>query len=507
MSRAVIVVVLLIGLGAVSLGVVLWLFPRIEQVRFHDAAQQLHTAARLLREMESADQGRLQRSVGVLAQRPGLRELLRERPADPVARKTWLNNLRTEVAVLVAAASGTAPVKDLFLLDPKGNGLVRNIDLHWTGQTPSQHPAVAEAVHRASAGTGQSLLIAEQGSLCRVVVAPVMQEGRAHGLLLVSFPVDDELARMRASQLPPDVRYASLIEAGVSAKSLTPAGLSALEEHLRAHPDLSRKLLAGKRIDATTFGGDGSKYLMVGQAIEAPAGSDPCGLLVVQATAALDRPIRQLRLYLFAGTGFLFLLLLVLTVLFGGRLTRSLKRLEIEMMEVVHTGVARPIQGRGPAIVRSLAQLANQLVRLPPTAPVQDDATADERIPGEEQDLDGELDPDNETESEEEPQPGAGSVTAQLTEPAGQGDSGQPASLSDRADADVEEVYYRALFDRFQVSKRKVGQGDGKLNFQRFRRKLERQAQILEKKHGCKAVRFEVKIVSGKVTLLPRIFS
>ena len=140
MSRAAIVILLLVAVISVTLGAYLIIFPRVQDLHLSEAKGSLATTGRLLQEMDVADEVRLAEKLSELSRRPSLRDLLRATPSDSRERQGWLNKLRAEVASLTTAARGVAPVKDFFVLNDKGVGLVRNIDLHWTGKTPTADP-------------------------------------------------------------------------------------------------------------------------------------------------------------------------------------------------------------------------------------------------------------------------------------------------------------------------------------------------------------------------------
>ncbi len=314
---------LLCALGAVSLGTYFLVFPRIAEIQLTEVTKSLETAGRLLQEMDLVDEGVLTRKALELAARPGLRRLLEERPAGQAAHEAWLVKLWSMAAGLTAVARNVATVKDFFILDAAGVGLVYHIDPHWTGKAPSTHEAVEEAVERATEGEEQTFIFEDDGQLARAVVVPVSHRGKQLGMLLIVFLIDDTLAKARSSELGLDVDFAYLTRKGIPSKNLSEGEQTALKRHLEANPDVLERLLAGKKLQGRTIEAAGQRYLMVGVPVKARGGKDVCGLVLLRSVEDMDRPLHELGLYLFGGTGLLFLFLMVLTVLFGGPMGKT----------------------------------------------------------------------------------------------------------------------------------------------------------------------------------------
>ncbi len=474
MSRTAIVLILLCALGAMSLGTYFLVFPRVAEIHLIETTKGLDTAGRLLQEMDVVDEGLLLGKAVELAARPGLRRLLEVRPAGQQARGAWLVKLRAEAAGLAAAARDVATVKDFFILDAAGVGLVRNIDLHWTGKAPSTHEVVKEALGRAIEGKQQTFIFEEQGQLSRAVAAPVTHKGKQLGIVLITFPFDDTLAKARGSELELDVDFAYLTRTGIPSKNLPEGAQKALQRHLETNPDILERLLAGKKLQGRTIETAGQRFLMVGVPVKARGGKGVCCLVLMRSAEDMDRPLQELGLYLFGGTGLLFLFLAVLTVLFGGRLTRSLKGLEQEIFDVVNAGKPRMVQAQGPAIVRSVANLLNQAFM----GQAFDGHTA-------------------EMADQDEDRFAFEGFSA-LEDELGAGE--EPA-----VEQEGEDAYFRELFDQFCKARQELGEDTSKLVFERFWDKLEAQAEKIKDVHGCLEVRFRVTIKEGKVNLLPRI--
>lgn len=473
MSRVAIVLLLLLALGAGSAGTYLLVFPRVADLQLGEATAGLETAGRLLQEMDASERGRLVEKFRRLAEREDLIQVLRERPADETERKSWLVRLRAEAAGLSAAAREVTPVRDFFILDRKGVGLVRNLDLHWTGKPPSKHAEVEEAIEVAAKGEPVVVMVEDEKGLTRVVATPVVDRGRRIGILLGLFAIDDGVARDRGSELPQGVGFGYVTAAGLVARAMPIRDGQVVEAYLAQRTDLCDRLVAGNRIEAQTLDSAQGPIRMIGVPLKGLG-----GLVVVRSVAHMKRPLLELGLYLFGGTGLVFVFLLVLTMLLGGGVTRNLKGLRHDLELLVQGDRFAAVRVRGPALIRSIARLINRLAAGQPRAlPAPDDTL-----------------PVLDVEPAPKPKPNR--------------DSGPNDVLDSnpRPEArDGEDDYFLDLFERFRQAKQAQGDSLDKLGYERFRAKLEKQAEQLLAKHGCRSVRFEVKIKSGEVSLSPRI--
>ncbi len=77
-----------------------------------------------------------------------------------------------------------------------------------------------------------------------------------------------------------------------------------------------------------------------------------------------------------------------------------------------------------------------------------------------------------------------------------------PSTQAPRA---FDEDHYRAAFDEFVGSKRRLGEATESINFEGFKAKLRKIEQTLIEKHGCRAVRFQVVVRDRQVSLRPQL--
>jgi|GEM_PF-2997338 len=362
MSRAAIVIILVVAVISVTLGAYLIVFPRVQDIHMDEVKGSLLTTGRLLQEMDVADEVRLSAKLSELARRPSLRDLIRAAPSDARERQGWLNKLRAEVASLTTAARGVAPVKDFFVLNDKGVGLVRNIDLHWTGKTPTADPKFLEAIDKARTGKRRVLVIQEGTNLLRAVVVPLYAGGQVAAILCATFPLDDGIAKARTGDMGLDVEFAYITKTGVATGALSDEAKQALEKFVKDKGVQVTKLLEGKPMPAQVFSGAAGRLLVVGVPVSAYGAEGQMGILLARNVDTLGKPYKELTLWLFGVGGLCLVVLVIVVVMFGGKLAGSLKQMEIDAMEISSGDEKRRFKVEGPVQVKSVAELLNQIL-------------------------------------------------------------------------------------------------------------------------------------------------
>lgn len=466
MSRLSIILLLLLSLGISAAGTYLLVFPRVSTVVQDEVRDGLKTAVRFVGQMEREDEAKLLSKMADSASRSNLLDLLDSRPGASVAKQKWLDDLRVEIAALTASLRNIATVSDMFILDAEGNGLVRNVDMHWSAKPPSDDKSVLSAVKNACEGHANEVIIATQQGLSRVVATPISDKGKQLGVLLGFFPLDTTEIRSRKSFIESDVDIVVLSDGKVKASSLEKDRLAKVEKYLADHEKILARMLSvashpeiidAKALDAYLAG------IYLKSRTDKPA---PCGLILLRWTKSHDATMNEIAAYFFTGMALLFVFLSFLIVLIGGGLMRSLKSLEHDLLDVVNSDQKRALRAGGPSIIRSIAHLCSQLI-------------SDEEI--------GDDDHGQEQEND---------------------DSHQMSDLDDLSgttEGDPLSDYYASLYGEFCSAKKELGERVNKLNLDRFRAKLEKQSKRIKNKHSCKDVRFEVMVKSGKVSLQPKI--
>ena len=362
MSRAAIIILLLVAVISVTLGAYLIVFPRVQDIHMSEAKGSLLTTGRLLQEMDVADEVRLSAKLSELARRPSLRELIRAVPSDSRERQGWLNKLRAEVASLTTAARAVAPVKDFFVLNDKGVGLVRNIDLHWTGKTPTADPKFLEAIDKTRSGSRHVLVVQEGNNLLRAVVVPVYSGGRVAAILCATFPLDDGIAKARTGDMGLDVEFAYVSKTGIASGSLSDEVKKSLEKFVKDKGVQVTKLLEGKAMPAQEFSGASGRLLVAGVPVSAYGAEGQLGIVLARNVDTLGKPYGELALWLFGIGGLCLVILVIVVVVFGGRMAGALKQLEVDALEISSGDQKRKFKVDGPVQVKSVAELLNQIV-------------------------------------------------------------------------------------------------------------------------------------------------
>jgi hypothetical protein len=362
MSRAAIIILLLVAVISVTLGAYLIVFPRVQDIHMAEAKGSLLTTGRLLKEMDVADEVRLAAKLSELARRPSLRDLIRAAPSESRDRQGWLNKLRAEVASLTTAARAVAPVKDFFVLNDKGVGLVRNIDLHWTGKTPTADPKFLEAIDKTRSGSRHVLVVQEGTNLLRAVVVPVYSGGRVAAILCATFPLDDGIAKARTGDMGLDVEFAYVSKTGIASGALSDEVKKSLEKFVKDKGVQLTKLLEGKAMPAQEFSGAAGRLLVAGVPVSAYSAEGQLGIVLARNVDTLGKPYGELAMWLFGIGGLCLVVLVIVVVVFGGRMAGALKQLEVDALEISSGDEKRKFKVEGPVQVKSVAELLNQIV-------------------------------------------------------------------------------------------------------------------------------------------------
>ncbi len=555
MSRTTTAILLSTAVLVMTVGTYFMVFPRVRQINIDEAGNGLLEAGRLLKEMDAADMGRLVWKMTELADRSSLRNLINDRPTQKSEIEGWLNKLRAEVAGLTTAARETAPVEDFFILDEKGLGLVRNIDLHWTGKAPPGDAKISAAINGVLQGKRTALVVGQDKKLLRAVLVPVAVSGSVQAVLLATFPLDDALVKSRSGELPAGINFAYLVADGVAASAVSANAATCLEGAIGKEAQAALK--EGKSIGPKITNCAAKTWLAVGVPVAVEGSEGLYTIFVAREMDSLDKPFGEMSLLLFGLGAICLVVMLVIAVVLGGRLSTGLKQLELDAMAIAHGELQHKFELKGPAAVRAIADLLNQ-VRDKDTgeASLGDMLKEDPAGLREEDELQGSLDDDEEglestaelspsgTLDEEDRQPEEAREEADIedketvseqeddlekTDEIERQERQEETGVDDTAaepqedqeeqeekeeqeeqqetteEGSADDDYYRGIYTEFIKAKENLGEKIEKLNFERFVRKLKRQEEILMSKHECRAVRFKVAMKNKQVSLRPQI--
>ncbi len=498
MSRASIVFLLLFSLGGAGAGTYLLVFPRVESIVQNEAKDALQTAARLMEQMEREDESKLRSKMTDSSMRKNLLKILGSRPGASGSTERWLDDLRVEIAGLTAFVRNYATVSDMFILDAKGKGLVRDVDMHWTGKYPSDNKSVLDAIESARAGKAATELFESPLGVTRAVAVPVGSDGKLLGVLLGFFPLDISEIRSRKSFIESDVDIAVVSGDKITASSMEKSRFAKVEKYFSAHGKQVEEIISGGSSGHEVMDVAGMDAYLAGVSLKPDAAKAPFGMILVRWTDSMTAPLKEIALYFFAGMAMLFIFMSFLVVMLGGGLIRSLKTLEGELLDVVNSGKKRPVGTSGPVIVKSIAHLCSQLISGQPGEADPQSRQFDS--------LDGLEEFSDKDDDDEDADKHATQDSSDTEEK-----SDKPDKTSTRSNDEVVEQgeplsdYYASLYSEFCIAKKELGETVDKLNLGRFRAKLEKQARNIKNKHCCKDVRFEVLVKAGKVRLQPKI--
>jgi hypothetical protein len=482
MSRIMIALLLLFVLAATAIGVYGIVFPRLMRVQLEETNSGMAMAARLLQEMDQTELIRLKEMVAEISTRQTLLSVLEESHAFAEQREAWLNQLRAEVASISIVAKEHAPVQDIFILDSEGKGIVRNIDMHWTAEAPSKNQNSKDLIQAAKGGSIAASFLMENNRLMRVVCAPLVgREKKIVGALYVAFPVDDAFAKLRSSEVSIEYDFAYVAENGIVSSTLSEDALAMVQSDLQNKSDVIQKVILGKSKEERFQVGSTRKILAMSVPMIAPGGERSAALIIFRDWRVVEKPLQDAMVGIILIAGAMFFVSFLIVMIFGGRLTRALKEMESEALEI-SGGEEKAFSIKGPTIVRSIAGLMNQIRGKSPK-----ETESIEQVM-QEDDL---MAPSS-----------ANTPSDQVIEKKNEGSiEGADAKESPQPDDDP----LHRVFIEFVQAKERLGEKMLKLGYERFRAKLAKQEDLLKRKHGCQSIKFEVVIRGRQVSLRPRI--
>ena len=316
----------------------------------------------------------------------------------------------------------------------------------------------------------------DDDKLLQVALAPVRnQEGGLIGAVLVGYDISNGLAQREAEVFGHEVAF--LRGGGIYSSSLGQSEVAALSRFLfQTMADDTAAALQGGATSPWTTELAGAQFVGVAASLpETPS--------VDLGIAILANRTQQMAL---AETATVILILMVVGVLFvliyGFLIGTSL----IRPIEEIEEGVLTVINGRTDhridiesAEFGGLAYRINQLINV---------------FTGvEETDAEGRTSGGGAWEGAAAP--------ATTSDEAGDVGGGGAEALA----AEPEESYRQRIFDEYVAAKQAAGEDVSNIGKDRFLARLDKNAENLKKKHGCRMVRFEVQTKGSQVILRPVI--
>ena len=416
---------------------------------------------------------------------------------DSTRRRERAHRRSNEIAAWFSdPARGRRGAPDIVVItDETGATVARNLDLNRT--LPLRQLATLRQVLQDGRPRVDVWLYEEERKVLQMGIARIdSEEGAPLGALVVGYVVSDGFASAEAEVLGRDVAF--ITADSVYATSLT-----------RSERDELRSALFEKHGESTTAAleADGPRSVFHEEiqgndwvAVVAPL-PDSSSLPVAYAVLANETELAGL-----ANVANLLLMTTLLGCLFVLVYGWIIGNSFLKPLETIEEGVLAVMNGRTDlridvesAEFGGLAYRINQLINVFTGVEEEDAEGRVSSMPGNPAAGGWRGGGGEEAEPAAAPPPAAPA--------AGEG-AGSNAAVDDPAvaaqlAAEPEDAYYARLFEEYVAAKTSVGENVSNIPKERFIERLEKNAQALTKKHGCREVRFQVEKAGNQVKLRP----
>jgi len=373
-------------------------------------------------------------------------------------------------------ARGRGGRPDIVLItDETGRVIARDNDINRLNGTSivSQLPSLRRVLDRGLAVHDVWKKV-DDNKLLQVAIAPIRNpEGGQIGALLVGYDISNGLAEREAEVFGHEVAF--LQEDGVYSSSLEQSQVSALSGFLfETMGDETAAALAGGTSSPWTKELNGATFVGVAAALPNTPSQDMGIAILANRTEQMALADTATVILILMGVGVLFVL--IYGFLIGTSLIRPIEEIEEGVLTVINGRTDYRIDIES-AEFGGLAYRINQLINVFTGV---EEADAEGRSAG-----GGQWE-------------GAAAPTA---------DKGGGGSAAEQLAAEPEEQYRQRIYDEYVAAKQMAGEDVSNIGKDRFLSRLEKNAQNLQKKHGCRMVRFEVQTKGSQVILKPVIIN
>jgi len=380
-----------------------------------------------------------------------------------------------------ARARGGRP--DIVLItDETGRVIARDNDINRMNGTSivSELPSLRRVLDRGLA-VHDVWHKADDDKLLQVALAPVRnQEGGLIGALLVGYDISNGLAEREAEVFGHEVAF--LREGGIYSSSVDQNVVTSLGSFLfdTMADDTAAALTSGATSPWTTELA-GAEYVGVVASLPETPSVDMGIAIMANKTDQMALAETATVILILMAVGLIFVL--IYGFLIGTSLIRPIEEIEEGVLTVINGRTDFRIDIES-AEFGGLAYRINQLINV---------------FTGtEETDADGRSSGGGAWEGAAAP------ATTQQDAGAGGGDD---AAAAAQLAAEPEEQYRQRIFDEYVGAKQAAGEDVSNIGKDRFLSRLEKNAENLKKKHGCRMVRFEVQTKGSQVILRPVIIN
>ncbi|MBO6938841.1 MAG: hypothetical protein JJ863_27985 [Deltaproteobacteria bacterium] len=378
-------------------------------------------------------------------------------------------------------ARGRGGRPDIVLItDETGRVIARDNDINRMNGTSivSELPSLRRVLDRGLA-VHDVWQKEDDDKLLQVAIAPVRnQEGGLIGALLVGFDISNGLAQREAEVFGHQVAF--LREGGIYSSSLEQSEVAALSTYL--FQTVGDETAAALASGSTQWTAElaGAEYVGVTASLPETPSVDMGIAILANKTDQMALAETATVILILMAVGLIFVL--IYGFLIGTSLIRPIEEIEEGVLTVINGRTDHRIDIES-AEFGGLAYRINQLINV---------------FTGvEETDADGRSSGGGAWEGAAAP------ATTQQDGGGGGGDDEAAAALA----AEPEEQYRQRIFDEYVAAKQAAGEDVSNIGKDRFLSRLDKNAENLKKKHGCRMVRFEVQTKGSQVILRPVIIN
>jgi hypothetical protein len=326
---------------------------------------------------------------------------------------------------------------------------------------------------------------AGQARPLQTAMAPIRDaEGATIGALVVGFDISNGMAERMSEMLGRDVAFVS--EDGVFAHSLDTAIVPELRGALfEAHEAETQAALRGT--DArphwiVSLGGD--EYSAVTGTLPNASSTHVAYVVLANRTEAAGKGTAVIAILVMMGLG--LVIVLVYGFLVGSSFLKPIEQLEEGVLAVINGKTDQRIEVES-AELGGLAYRINQLLNVFTGTPEEDEQGRVSGAP----DWSGD----------------ASAADGKSTPPPGPAQSEEPddPALAEKLASEPAEAYYDRIYTEYVAAKEALGENVSNITKDRFIQRLQANEASLQKKHGCRMVRFQVQSKGAQVNLRPVI--
>ena len=323
----------------------------------------------------------------------------------------------------------------------------------------------------------------DDDKLLQAALAPVRnEEGGVIGAVIVGYDISNGLAEREAEMLNHEVAF--LREDGIYSSSLEQHEINPLSQALFGEmADATNGALEGNTTSPWTVTLGDSEYVGVASGLPMTPSQKMGIAILANRTAQLELASTADVILLLMAVGLIFVL--IYGFLIGTSFIRPIEEIEEGVLTVINGRTDHRIDVES-AEFGGLAYRINQLINVFTGV---EEADAEGRSAG------------------GSAWEGAAAVTTRGVDEdddeAAEGDEQLAADLA----AQPEDQYRQRIFDEYVAAKQAAGEDVSNIGQERFLSRLDKNAENLKKKHGCRMVRFQVQTKGSQVILRPVIIN